>query len=481
MDATKKKTASAATGSSVAARAGATRDGGKDPKEPTRVRVTDRWLANLAVEKRTEISDESCSGLRVRVGPTGSKTFLFKGRNKNGQLKTVTLGTYPELSLKEARAKAEQIRKMLLSGEDPVTIKRSYIVTKESPTLRSIVEEYRLLRERKLMIWARKTETSRCDAERAIGTVFARLLDQPAISLTADALSDAMQSYKPVGRHNKPTANGQVSRARAYLAPVFDWAAGRGRFNQVGRCRRPKLDVANVLTTFDPATDDPLIIGVRERTLSANELARVLPILQWPAPRRLTGKIEPEDDSRLAAMKWMLMTLSRREEVANMRWEDFDFASRTWTKLVKGRGPARRRVTLRLPDSLFDYLRSLPSFAGRTPDAYVFPNTVNGKLGNWDRAIKAVRAETGTKDWHYHDLRRTGSTILLAIGVAPAVVDEVLCHSLPGQETTSKAMEHYRGFLDMDLGTEDAQRNALDKLSKQLERMRRRAEGISVA
>jgi hypothetical protein len=193
-------------------------------------KLTDRTLASLSVSTRTELTDAGCPGLRFRVGQSGKKSFIFKGRDKFQQMKTVTLGQYPDLSLKAAREMAENTRRRLLNGEDPVALKRTFTVTDESPTLSTIVEEFRLIRETKRKIWMRRTANSRCDAERAIQAVFRRDLEKPIITLTAEGLASTMQLYKPTGRHSKTTVNGQVSRARAYLAPVLDWAAGRNSF-----------------------------------------------------------------------------------------------------------------------------------------------------------------------------------------------------------------------------------------------------------
>lgn len=439
-------------------------------------KLTDRTLASLSVSTRTELTDASCPGLRFRVGQSGKKSFIYKGRDKFKQMKTVTLGQYPEVSLKEAREKAETTRRRLLNGEDPVALKRAFAVTDDSPTLRSVIEEFRLAREMKRKIWMRKTANSRCDAERAIQAVFRRDLEKPIITLTAEGLAYTMQLYKPTGRHEKKTVNGQVSRARAYLAPVLDWAAGRNSFRSIGSSRIIKLAVPDIYEVLDPAADDPLIKGKRERTLSAEELRAVLPLLHCPVPQVFNFRLDAATDVRLAAMRWLLMTLSRREEVTAMKWKDIDFRGATWTKDVKSFGNNQRTATLRLPDIHMDYLKSLPSYATRSQDDLVFRNSVGGKLQNWNRLQKATHRVSETKGWHFHDLRRTGSTLMLAIGVSPSVVDDILGHKQPNHgPKVSAALENYRGRLDINLGGDDVQRKALKALADCLESIEKSA------
>lgn len=217
---------------------------------------------------------------------------------------------------------------------------------------------------------------------------------------------------------------------------------------------------------MDPAVDDGSIKGIRDRALSAEELRAVLPLLHCPVPQVFNFGLDAATDVRLAAMRWLLMTLSRREEVTAMKWKDIDFRGGTWTKAVKSIGNNQRTVTLRLPSIHLDYLKSLPSYATRSSDDRVFCNSAGGKLQNWARVLKATHRASETKEWHFHDLRRTGATLMLAIGVPPSVVDDILGHKQPNHgPKVSAALENYRGVLDINLGDDDVQRKALKALA----------------
>ena len=51
---------------------------------------------------RYEIADTGCTGLRIRVLPTGKKNFVWYARSQ-GKRHVVAIGTYPDISLADAR------------------------------------------------------------------------------------------------------------------------------------------------------------------------------------------------------------------------------------------------------------------------------------------------------------------------------------------------------------------------------------------
>lgn len=71
--------------------------------------------------KDRKLTDEK--GLYLLVRPTGSKLWRLKYRY-GGQEKKLVLGSYPEISLKEARLKAEDARRQVLNGVDPSAAKK---------------------------------------------------------------------------------------------------------------------------------------------------------------------------------------------------------------------------------------------------------------------------------------------------------------------------------------------------------------------
>jgi hypothetical protein len=58
----------------------------------------------------------------------------------------------------------------------------------------------------------------------------------------------------------------------------------------------------------------------------------------------------------------------------------------------------------------------------------VFAPNAGTPLGNWDRETKAPQSRSGTVDWHRHDLRRTGATMLGDMGELPDIIEAALNH-----------------------------------------------------
>jgi integrase len=53
-------------------------------------------------------------------------------------------------------------------------------------------------------------------------------------------------------------------------------------------------------------------------------------------------------------------------------------------------------------------------------------------LQNFDRILKLLHKASGTSGWSLHDLRRSASTRMQEIGIAPHIIDAVLNHKVQG-------------------------------------------------
>jgi integrase len=87
--------------------------------------LTDIYIRNLKAPAtgRLELTDPACPGLCLRVTAGGVKSFAFRFR-VNGHAERLTLGKYPNLSLQNVRRRVAQLRRDILAGENPSTIKR---------------------------------------------------------------------------------------------------------------------------------------------------------------------------------------------------------------------------------------------------------------------------------------------------------------------------------------------------------------------
>src|SRR5690242_4866790 len=83
-------------------------------------------------------------GLFIVVAKTGTKAWVLRYRI-NGFERTVTLGRWPEVGLKKARERAQEERKRVAEGVDPVQHKRrqkANAVAKEAATFNVVAEDW---------------------------------------------------------------------------------------------------------------------------------------------------------------------------------------------------------------------------------------------------------------------------------------------------------------------------------------------------
>lgn len=75
-----------------------------------------------ATSKAYKVTDEK--GLYIEVKPSGSKLWRFKYRF-GGKEKLLSVGIYPDVGLKEARAKRDELRKQVAGGIDPSDLRKA--------------------------------------------------------------------------------------------------------------------------------------------------------------------------------------------------------------------------------------------------------------------------------------------------------------------------------------------------------------------
>lgn len=436
--------------------------------------------------ERYEVIDKVMAGLVGRVSSSGRVTFVLRARNAAGKMQTITLGTYPDLSLKAARDAANRTKLDIKSGHDPnaekQAIRQAAAIESDSTSLREVISEYQKRFSPSKSSWRpRGPKSERSGARQAIERVYAPLLDRPITKITEQDFANTVSNYKRVRQSDdRLTANGHASRARAYLGPVLDWTAGRRSFQKLGASRLPKLPVASLAATHDPAADDPTITGKRTRVLTEADLRAVLPLLTFPAPKLGGLRLNPARDFRPIAMRFMLLTAARLDEVCSMTWRDFDRENGVWRKpKVKSTKGGPRGQALPLSQAAQDLLSGLPGWDAKSPNDLVFPNGSGIEpLDNWTRFQRALHRESGTADWHRHDLRRTAATIMHSLKVPVSTIEQILAHVDPlrGEQVGASA-SHYIQLSRVLTNSRDPQEEALSTLAEALSYIQRRGMG----
>ena len=148
----------------------------------------------------------------------------------------------------------------------------------------------------------------------------------------------------------------------------------------------------------------------RDRVLSDQELAQII-----LAARDLG---EPYG----GIVEFLALTGQRREEVAQLRWEEIDLKQRLWT-LPKARTKNNKEHVVHLSNQAIAILDR------RTKGtAFVFSSISGKAFRPFSRLKRELDLRSGVTDWRLHDLRRTCVSGMARLGVAPHVADKILNH-----------------------------------------------------
>lgn len=159
-------------------------------------------------------------GLYLLVTAAGSKLWRFKYR-LNGKEKKLALGSYPEVSLKEARDRRDAARKAAESGSDPAAAKREARIARHfaaANTFGAIAEEYiaKLEAEKKAAVTVTKTRWLLGKLSPSLGT-------RPIAEITPHELLAVLKATERAG--HLETAR----RLRSFASRVFRYAVVTAR------------------------------------------------------------------------------------------------------------------------------------------------------------------------------------------------------------------------------------------------------------
>jgi len=130
-------------------------------------------------------------------------------------------------------------------------------------------------------------------------------------------------------------------------------------------------------------------------------------------------------------LKTLLLTAQRRDEVGEMQWSELDFAACTWT-IPGTRAKNGKAHIVHLSEMAIEVLKAMLRLAGvdSRSSPYVFTTTGRAPVSGYSKIKDRLdRHMTGSAPWILHDLRRTATTGMAKLNVAPHIVDKILNHT----------------------------------------------------
>lgn len=332
-----------------------------------------------------EHPDHKVTGLRLRVGAGGAKTWTLRRRVRDKVINR-KLGTYPAMKLAAARNAAEKLIEALERDGGTQGIDR---------TFRSAAEAWIKAKDRPDGI-RRQLELHVFPewGERRLGEIKRAEVRELIQGLEGEVLPN---------------------RVLASIKTIFGYAISQDWIE------------ASPADRIDPPNKET----VRDRVLTMPEIARV-----WNAAGLLGYPVGPW-------VQMLLLTAQRRSEVAGMRWADLDLDNSTWT-LPASETKAKRAHLVLLAPLAMQIIKTMPEVG-----EYVFSTTASGPIRGFAKSKRLLDTWLASKGvgfddpWRFHDLRRSAATHMVRLGIPELVVSRVLNHAVQGVTGKHYALHSY--------------------------------------
>lgn len=336
-------------------------------------------------------------GLQLHIATTGGKLWRWAYRF-DGKQKTMAMGTYPEVSLAQAREKCDAARKLLAAGTDPMAHRKAGKLARRAASEHSFETVARQWFDH----WKGPKNP------RHAGYVLARLEADvfPAIGARPIAEIEAPELVKMVKAIEARGALDIAKRCLQMSGQVFRYAIAHGAG---GATRNPATDIK-------PAD----VLVPRKKENYARIDARELPDLL----RKIEG-YQGTPTTRLA-IKLMALTFVRTGELIGARWDEFDLEAGRWD-IPAVRMKMRTPHTVPLSAQAIEVLRVLQGVTGAK--ALLFPGERDHDRPMSNNTILAALARMGYKGrMTGHGFRGVASTVLHEHGFDHAHIELQLAH-----------------------------------------------------
>lgn len=344
-------------------------------------------------DKEYNLSDGGCLALRVKSN--GTKTWLFNYFHPHTNKRTnISFGTFPTVSLKQARESREEAKILLAQNINPKT-------HRESIALQQALEHSNTL-EKVTADWfaVKKPSLTPAYAEDVI-----RSLDNhvfPAMGKTPISMINAVDAIKVL----KPLAAAgsleTVKRLCQRLNEIMTFSVNTG------------VIAHNPLAGISKAFEAP--IKKNMPTLRPEQLGDLMNSLSTASIKLVTRCL----------IEWQLHTMVRPGEAAGTRWDEIDFENKLWT-IPPHRMKKKREHIVPLTEQCVALLKILKPISGHRE--YVFPGDRNPRTHMNESTANVALRRMGFKDTLVaHGLRALASTTLNEFGHDPDVIESALAH-----------------------------------------------------
>jgi len=390
-------------------------------------------LTARTVESAKQGRHADGGGLYLNVAPT-RKSWVFV-YVRNGRRREMGFGPVASVSLAEARRKAEEARRQLADGIDPLDAKKAAEREKRAPSFGAFVDDYlETMRaswrnDKHAAQWAMTLGRAR-DKEGKL-TKRGYCLGLANLRLDEITTDDVLKELRPIWNLKPETA----SRVRGRIETILDAAKAAGYRDGPN----PALWRGHLA----------LLLPTRKKLHRGHH-----PAMDYRDVPAFVAKLREAKGVGAMALEFLILTAARSGEVRGAVWSEIDFENKLWTvpaERMKAGREHRVPLTGRALAILEQAALLRRPAAGDDSEALLFPSAKVGRPLS-DMTLSAVLRRMGLGQYTVHGFR---SSFRDWVGD---------CTTFP-REVAEAALAHVVG------GTEGAYRRG-DALEKRRELMR---------
>ncbi|WP_225043093.1 tyrosine-type recombinase/integrase [Xanthomonas campestris] len=337
-------------------------------------------------------------GLYLLLRPDGARWWRWDYRRPvTSKRNTLSLGTYPDVSLATARERHAAARKLLAEGVDPGEQRKA----EKSATLERLVNTFDAVAAEHLAMRANKLSAGSIVRER-------RLIQRDLGPYIGSHRIDSITARDLLAALRKIEARGAVEtahRARMLAGQVFRYAIATGRAE-----RNPASDLKGALTPPEgrhfASVTEPALVGELLRAISGYRGSPVV----------------------MGALQLAPLVFVRPGELRKARWKDIDLDASEW-RFVASKTAQSHVVPL--SSQAVAVLRDLHPLTGR--GEFVFPSTRGRGRPMSENTVNAALRRLGydSDTMTGHGFRAMARTILdEVLGFRPDYIEHQLAHAV---------------------------------------------------
>lgn len=347
-----------------------------------------------AIDKAIVLYDGD--GLELQITPSGSKLWRFRYYKPHSQKRgMMSFGSYPAVTLADARALRENARRLLAKFIDPLEEQRASQERARrvrENTFKNVAANWYELKKAAGL----KPHTLQDIWNSLNRYVFPHIGEINIDELTAQQVIAALEPCRAGGKLET------VKRMTQRINEVMDYAMNAG------------LIVANPAARVGRAFPRPV---VRHRpALSPEQLPDLMRALSTASIRLQTRCL----------IEWQLLTMCRPAEASGARWCEIDMKAREWC-IPEGRMKMQRLHIIPLSEQSMKLLEIMKPISQH--GEFIFP-----ALGHPKKPMSSQTANMALKRMGYkgllvaHGMRAIASTVLNEAGFPPDVIESALAH-----------------------------------------------------